>query len=258
MGKEYREGGNSQFVSIFDNQMFEIRYKELNPNNPKIISRTSTDPKTKVTKTLYVEQFPVLSGHITKLVYKPESDYGKRMVVHISDFETGENFILDMGLFAGKDEWISAGPKSLLLRLGELDLSKPVTLSPYKIAREDKPDKFNTGISVKQNGEKIENPYTKEDIPEVVKEVDEDDNSVSYETKAQNKFYIKILKEQAQRVEDFQESGVATSASHKKTETKSYQGSGVQSTSHLPEKGKTLDTSGVPGDWDSEEQNLPF
>lgn len=255
MGKEYREGGNSQFVSIYDNQTFEIRYKNLDPNNPKIISRTSTDPKTKITRTLYVEQFPVLSGHITKLVYKPESEYGKRMIMHVSDHETQENFILDLGLFAGKDEWIAAGPKSLLLRLGEIDLSKPVTLSPYKIPREDKPDKFNTGISVKQGGESIQNPYTKEDIPEVVKEVDEDDNSVSYETKAQNKFYIKLLKEQAQRVEDFMESGVPVSQSQKATVTKSYEGA-TQKTDHLPKKGATVDTSAVPGDWDDD--SLPF
>lgn len=60
--------------------------------------------------------------------------------------------------------------RSFILKARNISLGDQLTIRPYQIAREDDPEKYNTGLSLYQGGEKIENFLDpKEDLPALVK-----------------------------------------------------------------------------------------
>ena len=120
----------------------------------KQVFKANGDPAlNKDGEAVYRLEFPALFGKITKLA-KAESEYNGKTVrylqVHVMD--RGELYVLT--LERGDRYW-----SDFLMRLPMIDLDVPVRLAPYAIEEDGK---FNQGISMRQDDEKISRKWTKE------------------------------------------------------------------------------------------------
>lgn len=97
---------------------------------------------------VYRLEFDYIEGRIVKLE-KRTSDYGDFLDVMIHDDEV---YMLSLG--RGDRYW-----GDFMQRLLNVDPSKPVRLTPYNIEDDGK---YNQGISMVQNGQKVTRKWTKE------------------------------------------------------------------------------------------------
>lgn len=59
---------------------------------------------------------------------------------------------------------------SVICKLRNINLEEPILFEPYKMAKQGKPGKYNVGVVIRQNGEKVKNhldPSKDGDLPEL-------------------------------------------------------------------------------------------
>jgi len=103
-------------------------------------------------KSVFEEKFRDVSGLLISMEIK-ENDYGKQWIVEIKDGD--DRFIVNI-------PHASRYSTSLLKSLPNIDLSKPIRLMPWSMADKNDATKKVTGITIYQDGKKIEAAYTKE------------------------------------------------------------------------------------------------
>jgi hypothetical protein len=103
-------------------------------------------------KTVHEEKFRDISG-VLKAMQVRDTDYGKQWALRIED---GDQVYL---LFIG---YSSRYATSLLKALPNIDLEKELRLMPWSMIDKNDATKKVTGITVYQDGKKLEPYYTKE------------------------------------------------------------------------------------------------
>lgn len=147
----------------------------------------SVTRKNKKGKTVTEMQFEEIFGKITNVKVKEHEEFGKRLIINLIDNEGAEDQI-EMPLS-------SSYAFGFLNRIANpaLDLSKEVSLKVYDIEDKEKEGKIKKHFVIYQNGQKIENHYTKENpngLPELVETQDE---KKPYDDTARNEFFEKYI-----------------------------------------------------------------
>jgi hypothetical protein len=128
-----------------------VRCKEDEPGARPILKADGTHVANKTTgELLYRLEYDFVYGTITAMTIT-EDDWGKYLDVTINDGGTTYTLRLDRG-----DRYWT----DFLLRLPMLDLTKPITFTPYNFKSEE--GKTQQGIAMKQAGQKIARKWTKE------------------------------------------------------------------------------------------------
>lgn len=106
---------------------------------------------------VYRLEFDSLTGRIVKLE-RHDAEFGdgkKQSYLHVSVHDGSDLYVLSLD--RGDRYW-----SDFLMRLPLVDTSAPVTLAPYQIPEEGS-DKYNAGIGIRQNGQKVKRKWNKED-----------------------------------------------------------------------------------------------
>lgn len=227
MGIE-RNGENGlrkKYVNIFSGT-FEMKAEALDKNNPSIVKRT-----TSTGTELIVDQFDAISGFITALKYIPDSKVGKRLHLEIT---SDMLYVIDIP-YIGPKGWVSDYARTLLARLGNVDLDKEVRIMPYSFIPKDK-DRKTSGMVIYQGGEKVGPSINYEEIPEAEKIEGIDPGSVTYNPINQTKWYHALMTKLSDKIADY----MLGKPAHKPTKDEDYLTGG------LAGSGVHVDTSNVP------------
>ena len=247
MGIERRgEGGlRKTYVNIF-NGMLEMKAEALDPNNPSIVKRT-----TSAGKELIVDKFDAITGHIVGLEYIKESKVGKRLQLKIV---ADKLYIIDMP-YIGTKGWVSEYARTLLVRLGNVELDEEVRFAPYSFIPKDK-NRKTEGVVLHQNGVKIGPDIDYEDIPKVSKSDGLEPGEVVYDPSSQTKWYHTLMLKLVAKLDDYMLGKPTNNTTLPGTNDIEYPEGGMAGS------GQHVDTSNVPvmGMEDDEEfdDDLPF
>jgi hypothetical protein len=156
MGLNKHEGGT--FLSISEGKIVRRHETEV---KGKTVSRVN-----KLGKTVHEEKFDDIEGIISSLKLKADTSgqgYGDQYVIQITDGSDVYNINVQQS---------SRYATAFLKCLPNVDLSKPVRLMPWSMQDKNNASKNITGITMWQDGVKIQPAYTKEDpngLPEMKK-----------------------------------------------------------------------------------------
>lgn len=164
MGKETYESNRN--YNIIVSGKFGVFCKEKTEKSKTITSKSGVKRE--------YELFKNISGKITKMyIYEKNinNEDVEFLVIYVTDKVNGKEI----------HEVIETSFKGyyaddFLLRIKNVDLTKDVKLTPYSVkdaekSKEKGKDVYNTGISIEQDGKKIERFYTKDnpgDLPKMV------------------------------------------------------------------------------------------
>lgn len=141
------------FLKIFDGQIVQ-EWKEKPEHVLDVKERVN-----KLDRKVYYVTYEFLEGRIVDCELDV-SDYGETVKLTILDGT--EKYILDIGAN-------SRYGTSFFQRMMNIDLNAPIKIRPY--AFEDKEGKNRIGVSLSQNGTKLEWAYTMEEVPQLVAKV---------------------------------------------------------------------------------------
>jgi len=156
MGLNKHEGGT--FLSISEGKIVRRHDSEI---KGKTISRVN-----KLGKTVHEEKFDDIEGIISGLKLKADTSgqgYGDQYVIQITDGSDVYNINVQQS---------SRYATSFLKCLPNIDLSKSVRLMPWSMQDKTNAAKNITGVTMWQDGVKIQPAYTKEEpngLPEMKK-----------------------------------------------------------------------------------------
>lgn len=175
MGLGNRESSNLTYLSTYGGKITQEWRKEPKaewiPAGKELKTRKITKGKNEG-KTVWYVEFDYVAGILADVSTKG-GDYGTQLIIKIKDVD--ETYQLSLNID-------SAQAQHFLLKMNNLDLNEEVSLEPWSM----EPDAWfkltgktakstKSGMTIKQNDQKIENFYTKEDpkgMPElVIKEV---------------------------------------------------------------------------------------
>lgn len=154
MGINKGENAGAMYLSVANGKLV-LKHKE--PKEGVTTSRVN-----KVGNTVHEEFFKDLTGRITDIRKKENSQYGDQVEIVVKD--GGELFILQM-------QFSSRYSASFLKALPNVSATEDVRIMPWQMDDKNKPGKQVSGITLYQ-GEKIPPAYTKEDpngLPELEK-----------------------------------------------------------------------------------------
>lgn len=141
--KNYQGGG--VYLSIAEGKLVRTHKEAIQNVTVSRINKTG--------RTVHEQKFDYIEGKFTGLRVNI-NDYGKQYVLTIVDDEDNKFYINIM--------YSSRYANSLLKCLPNVDLQKPVKMQPWSMIDKKDPTKTVTGITIWQNGVKIEPAYTKD------------------------------------------------------------------------------------------------
>lgn len=134
------EASKVKFINVSLGKL-RIRCDENNPKAVKRIIEKTGEP-------VYELVYNSLKGIVTKILFKEHEKYGRSIAVTVKDND--EDYVVNISESSKYFTcFASLFPKTVL--------GSPIVISPYKMARAD--GKFTLGLTIKQDGEKIVNPY---------------------------------------------------------------------------------------------------
>lgn len=131
--------------------------QEVSAGTDGSVSRTNKENRI-VHEMVYTD----LEGTITKVDLREHEEYGHQLCVDVTDGK--ETFQLQLPLSSNHAD-------VFLNKSANIDFKKPVCFSPYQFTPKGE-EKEKRGMVIKQNGEKVESLWTKEnpgDVPELEK-----------------------------------------------------------------------------------------
>lgn len=143
MAKEKPQQSNLSYIGI-NNGMF-IESHNVTQETAGAEKIIITNPETQQESTKWVVKYRSLSGYITGIDYSEKEHQGKtfkQLVVMLYDPDEDETTLIQTG-------FNTAYAGNFICRLPMVDFSKEVKLTSYSSEREDKPGKFNNGISIR-------------------------------------------------------------------------------------------------------------
>lgn len=123
---------------------------KVDKDTPKAIRREYTDPKDSTEKEVWELHYKNIVGY----VYKIESvvkDFGLVHVITLMDDNPDEPLMV-LSIIDG-----SSYVTDLFKKLPNVNFGDLITIQPYEVERTDKPGKFNRGVTIIQEGRKLEN-----------------------------------------------------------------------------------------------------
>lgn len=131
--------------------------QQVPENTPGSKSRTN-----KENRVVHEMEYTDLEGIITKVELREHEEFGQQLCIDVSD----EKSVYQMQLP------LSSSHADVFLNKSEnIDFKKPVHFAPYQFTPKGE-EKEKRGMVIKQNGEKVESKWTKEnpgEIPELEK-----------------------------------------------------------------------------------------
>ena len=113
---------------------------------------------------IYEKLYGSYRGFIKKAWIKEDGKYGATFSLKMSDGNSNANITVPLS---------SRHAKKFFGVMNRIDLDKEVVLTPYKMDKKEDgkiiKDKFIHGWTVKQDDEKLESTYSREDVPEMEK-----------------------------------------------------------------------------------------
>lgn len=131
--------------------------QEVPAGTPGSQSRTNKEDRI-VNEMIWTE----LEGKITSVDLKEHEEYGYQLCINVSDGK--EAFQLQLPLSSNHAD-------TFLNKSANIDFKKPVTFSPYQFTPKGE-EKEKRGMTIKQDGVKVESAWTKEnpgEVPELEK-----------------------------------------------------------------------------------------
>lgn len=178
-----KTGENLTYVSL-SSGMLTVRVSEPTETS---VSRVITKGKNEG-KTVHEEKYNQISGTIKSLDYE-----GKNVPFQKEPFEVINLIIEDdeRDLYKIEFPLSSTYAKSFVTRLPQIDFSKPITMGTHWIEGED--GKERGYISIKQDGEKLEAYYSKDDMPPIVPITNTKGAVVAYDDEDLMTFYKQVI-----------------------------------------------------------------
>lgn len=238
MGLGTKESNYSTYLSIYGGEIVQEWRKEEPsadkiPAGKELQTREISMGKNAGKKIWYVG-FDYVAGKLTNVKLDTEGDFGSRIILTIQDVD--DNYILTLPIN-------SSYGQSFLMKMTGIDLSKEVSFEPWQMSKEEwkkltgrDTKNGKSGLTIKQDDEKIDNAYTKDEpngLPELIIK------KVGKETKVNDDDRMIFLYE---RLEEFIQAVNA-----------------ADTTSSKPADGKYTD-AGAPASDDNDEDydDLPF
>ena len=163
MGATRNESSNSTFFKVADGKIArKIKKQELPENyNPREY-RVRTGGVNGEPFEAVEEIFDSLVGEITDIVFQ-EPPYGGRQL-RVTVVDGDDTAVLNLGFDKGRsgldNNGVSFMGKLMALNPEEW-IGAEAKIQPYKIARDDNPEKFNIGVTVTHNGSKLVSAFQK-------------------------------------------------------------------------------------------------
>lgn len=179
------------YVSVKDGK-FEFKAKSLDPKKPWIVERETKDGKKFI-----LETCDWIEGFITKVVYVPDSKIGKRVNIHLT---SDKLYIIDLPHVSQKG-WMSPYAAHFLVRFGNINLDEQVRFVPYDFVSKGD-GKRHVGMSISQNGEKVERGIPFDEVPAAA-EKKAFDGTKTYDPTEQTAFYHELLLNVASTVDKY-------------------------------------------------------
>lgn len=129
------------------------RVPQGTPGAVQVFKADGTPATNKEGDTVWRLEYDSITGVITK-VAKHDADFGDgkgQSYCRVTITDDGQDFVLDLD--RGDRYWAD-----FLMRLPNMKLGAAVTLLPYNIM--DEQGKYNMGVSMRQNGDKVERKWT--------------------------------------------------------------------------------------------------
>lgn len=173
MGLGTRNSNYSTYLSIFGGEIVQEWRKE-EPSEDKIpagkeLQEREISMGKNAGKKIWYVGFDYLAGMLTGVKLDTEGDYGSRIILTVKDVD--DTYILTLPVN-------SSYGQSLLMKMEGIDITKEVSFQPWQMDKDawknltGKTTKNGrSGLTIKQDDEKIENTYTKEEpkgCPELV------------------------------------------------------------------------------------------
>lgn len=165
MGANRNESSNSTFYKVADGKIARKINKEdlpsnYNPREYRVRSGTLASGESYET---YEEIYDTLSGTLTDIVFQDPPYGGRSLRITLEDGD--ESYVLNVDFDKGAKAGLHSNGTTLMGKMLSLDpeewLGSEVTIVPYKIARDDDPDKYNMGVSINHEGKKIISAFAK-------------------------------------------------------------------------------------------------
>lgn len=142
-------GSNVMFMNIV---LGSLRVRHQKPIEGETETRTIESGGSK--RDIHEQVFSSVTGRIEMITIKESNnDYGDEIKIVLNDGD--QRYSIGTQVDGGY-------AANFMNRMCNVDPNKEVALTPYRMEREDKPGKYNTGISIKQEGEKIMPKFTKQ------------------------------------------------------------------------------------------------
>ena len=149
MGAIKNEGGNYAAITGGKIRRTKVDGREIDSDTPGAISREVENPKTKEISVKWELVEDGWQGYITNISFKEDKQFGNQWIVTMEDGTDKINLT-----FKHKSKYFT----TFMAVLPNVDFSEMVVLMPYQYKDDNNREK--TGISLKQNNQKVLNHYT--------------------------------------------------------------------------------------------------
>lgn len=160
MGVSRRGGANTTFLQVrafgegsSRNGYLARKHKTKPEDVPEKFLITKED---KAGNPVYYEVFNQLEGYLIDMELDMDNKYGEQLTLKFFDDEDNSRYNID--IFA--DSYFG---RSFFQKMHNIDITKKLTLQPYSFQDSNNSSRYVTGITFRQDGEKLEDCYTREE-----------------------------------------------------------------------------------------------
>jgi len=162
MGAIRTEQSNIMFLNLKEGKF--VRKTEAKEAGGGIRKRTYLNPQTGSSETVFEEYFDQVSGKMTDCRIDTP-DFGVKFIKAKLEDQNGE--VVQIQINFGDANQVKKSAKSFIQKIPGLDITKEMTIIPYKFKDEEKSrekgrDIMIEGMNIFQDDTKIKNAYTKD------------------------------------------------------------------------------------------------